>query len=154
MAQIARIASTISRIRAAGRDHGIENRFSMCGLICEPSPRIARPSENVWRSQPMWARFIGLRANADRDRGREVEPLGVLGREREREERVVRALERVDAVVAHRLDLARDPGHLGQRGGDERRVDLHGVRHQVGSGSAGPSSVNSATYGSGSPSQR
>ena len=36
----------------------------MWGLICEPSPRIARPADSACRSQPMWARVIGLRANA------------------------------------------------------------------------------------------
>src|SRR3546814_9770565 len=37
--QIACNASTNSRMRAAGRDHGMLNRRVMCGLICEPSPR-------------------------------------------------------------------------------------------------------------------
>ena len=27
-----------------GLDHSIENRLVMCGLICEPSPRMNRPS--------------------------------------------------------------------------------------------------------------
>ena len=48
--QIARIARMSSRIRAAGCDHGIENRFSMCGLIWLPSPRRNRPFEYAWRS--------------------------------------------------------------------------------------------------------
>ena len=43
--QIARIASTNSRIRAAGFDHSIENRFSMWGLIWLPRPRTKRPFE-------------------------------------------------------------------------------------------------------------
>ena len=40
----------------------------------------------------------------DHDRGRELHALGVLGREQQREERVVLALERVDAVVAGGFD--------------------------------------------------
>ena len=43
MSQIARIAWTNSRIRAAGFDQGIEKRRTMCGLICEPRPRVKRP---------------------------------------------------------------------------------------------------------------
>ena len=53
-----------SRIRAAGCDHGIENRFSMCGLIWLPRPRMKRPFVYSWRSLPMVAVDIGLRANA------------------------------------------------------------------------------------------
>ena len=44
-AQIARIARMNSRMRGAGCDHGIENRFSMCGLIWLPRPRMKRPFE-------------------------------------------------------------------------------------------------------------
>src|SRR5436190_15664752 len=61
---MARMARTNSRMRAAGCDHGIENRFVMCGLICEPRPRMNRPLENACRSLAVTAVVIGLRANA------------------------------------------------------------------------------------------
>jgi hypothetical protein len=61
---MARMAETNSRILAAGFDHGIENRFSMWGLIWLPRPRMNRPSENDCRSLAVWASVIGLRANA------------------------------------------------------------------------------------------
>ena len=51
-------------MRAAGCDHGIENRRSMCGLICEPSPRKKRPFECRCRSFAVYAVSIGVRANA------------------------------------------------------------------------------------------
>ena len=61
---MARMARISSRIRGAGCDHGMENRFSMWGLIWEPSPSMNRPSDRVWRSLATMARFIGLRAKA------------------------------------------------------------------------------------------
>ncbi|SKU67032.1 Uncharacterised protein [Mycobacteroides abscessus subsp. abscessus] len=42
---MARTASTMSRIRAAGLLHGMSNRRVMCGLICVPSPKMNRPPE-------------------------------------------------------------------------------------------------------------
>jgi hypothetical protein len=42
----------------------MENRFSMWALICDPSPRMNRPWEYVWRSQPRLASVIGFLANA------------------------------------------------------------------------------------------
>jgi hypothetical protein len=62
-AQMARIARTISRIRAAGCDHGIENRRVMWALIWLPNPRMNRP-DCAWRSHDVCASVIGLRANA------------------------------------------------------------------------------------------
>ena len=64
LSQMARIASTNSRMRAAGCDHGIEKRFVMCGLICEPKPRMKRPPEKACRSLAVTAVVMGLRANA------------------------------------------------------------------------------------------
>ncbi len=61
---MARTASTSSRIRAAGADHGIEKRRSMWALIWLPRPRWKRPPESAWRSHAWWARVIGFRANA------------------------------------------------------------------------------------------
>jgi hypothetical protein len=51
-------------MRAAGCDHGIEKRFSMCGLICDPRPRMNRPADARWRSFAVYAVTIGVRANA------------------------------------------------------------------------------------------
>ena len=51
-------------MRGAGWDHGIEKRFSMWGLICEPSPSMKRPLEMVCRSLATVASVIGLRAKA------------------------------------------------------------------------------------------
>src|ERR1035441_10150765 len=61
---MARMARISSRIRGAGCDQGMENRFSMWGLIWEPRPNMNRPSEMVWRSLAIMASVIGLRAKA------------------------------------------------------------------------------------------
>ena len=58
------IALTNSRMRAAGRLHGIEKRLWMCGRICVPRPSAKRPRESVCRSLLAWATSMGLRANA------------------------------------------------------------------------------------------
>jgi hypothetical protein len=63
-AKIARIAAMISRMRAAGFDHGMLNRLVTCGWICEPSPSVKRPREYALRSCACIASSIGLRANA------------------------------------------------------------------------------------------
>ncbi|GFG50017.1 hypothetical protein MAGR_14580 [Mycolicibacterium agri] len=51
-------------MRCTGLLHGMLNRFSMCRLIWEPSPRMKRPPEYACTSQAMLATVIGLRANA------------------------------------------------------------------------------------------
>ena len=51
-------------MRAAGADHGIEKRRSMCGRIWLPSPRWKRPAESRCRSHACDAMVRGLRANA------------------------------------------------------------------------------------------
>ena len=51
-----------SRIRAAGCDHGIEKRRSMCGLIWLPSPSVKRPFDASCRSLAIDAIVIGVRA--------------------------------------------------------------------------------------------
>jgi hypothetical protein len=61
---MARRAWIISRMRAAGWPHSIENRLVMWGLIWLPRPRMKRPSEKRWRSWALWASVIGLRAKA------------------------------------------------------------------------------------------
>ena len=124
---MARMARISSRIRGAGCDHGMENRFSMWGLICEPSPSMNRPSDMVWRSLATMARFIGLRAKATAMPGAQLDPLGVLGRQHQGEERVVAGLGRPDPVVA---DLLGQSGRLDDPAGVESdaSVDVHGPR--------------------------
>ncbi len=98
----------------------------MCGLICVPRPSRNRPCDASWRSYASCARFIGLRGERDRDRGGELDPFGVLGREEQREERVVCPLEREDAVVAGGLDLGRGQRDVVEARDGEGGVDLHG----------------------------
>ncbi len=59
---MALMASTISPIRRAGRDHCSLKRRSMWGRICEPSPNPKRPSVNSCRSLAVSASTMGLRA--------------------------------------------------------------------------------------------
>jgi hypothetical protein len=61
---MARMASTISRMRGAGCDHSIEKRLVMWGLIWLPRPSMNRPLEYACRSHAIWASVIGLRAKA------------------------------------------------------------------------------------------
>ena len=63
----------LAHARRPGRDHGIENRCSMCGRICEPSPSTKRPPVTVCRSHAVLASVIGVRAKRDRDRGAELD---------------------------------------------------------------------------------
>jgi hypothetical protein len=62
--QIARMASTISRIFGPGDSNFTEKRRSLCPFTCEPRPRMKRPSEAFCRSHAVMARIIGLRGNA------------------------------------------------------------------------------------------
>ena len=62
----------------------------------------------------------------DRDRGHELEPLGVLGRERERQERIARDLRGHAAVVAGGFERARARRNVREVGRDQSAVDLHG----------------------------
>ena len=89
VSQIARIARIISRIRGAGWLHGIEKRFVMCGLICEPSPRMNRPFDSDWRSHARLASVIGLRENATAMPVPSSSVRRVLGRQHVGQERVV-----------------------------------------------------------------
>ena len=93
-------------MRAAGCDHGIENRRVMCGLIWLPRPRTKRPPEAACRSHAVWASVIGLRANATAIDGPQVDPLGALRGQQQRQERVVARLGGQHAVVAARLSSA------------------------------------------------
>ena len=72
-----------------------------------------RPFETAWRSLPIWARFIGLRANATAMPVPSSIRSVLLRGEEQREERVVGGLGRPDPVVALVLELLggarRDP---------------------------------------------
>ena len=103
--QIACNASTNSRMRAAGRDHGMLNRRVMCGLICEPEPEeqaTVRELLHVVRR-----RREGHRAPCERQRdpGAEPDAVGVLGREHERQERIVLGLRVEEGAVADLLGV-------------------------------------------------
>src|SRR5271154_2103583 len=63
-AQIARRASTYSRMRAAGCDQGELNRFSICRRTCDPNPSTTRPPEYSCSWLVVYAMLIGLRAKA------------------------------------------------------------------------------------------
>src|SRR5262249_20354531 len=62
--QMARSASTYSRILGAGGLHGALKRFSLWARTCDPRPRTKRPRDAIWRSQLAFATGIGLRENA------------------------------------------------------------------------------------------
>ena len=61
---MARMPWTSSSMRAIGSPHGMENRCSTWGWICEPRPRTKRPPVTVCRSQATLASVIGVRAKA------------------------------------------------------------------------------------------
>ena len=63
----------------------------------------------------------------DRDAGAELDALRVLGRDRERQERIVRGLRREQPVVADLLELLRPLPDLGERRRHDPGVDLHGA---------------------------
>jgi hypothetical protein len=60
----------------------------------------------------------------DRDRGRELDPLGLARRRDERKERIVRAFVGEGAVVAGVLEPLREGSGFGERGREERAFDL------------------------------
>ena len=86
---MARMASTSSRIRGAGWDHGIENRFSMWGLIWEPRPNMNRPWDRDLEVVCHHGQIHRVAGKRHRDAGTELDPLGVLGGQHQREKRVV-----------------------------------------------------------------
>ncbi len=83
-----------------------------------------RPRASTFRSWAVCASCMGLRGGAIAT-ARNLEPGRVLGRERERQERIVRALEREGAVVAEGFDRSGLGGDGGEVGGEKRRVDQH-----------------------------
>ena len=103
-AQIARSARMNSRMRAAGCDHGIEKRCSMCGLIWLPRPRVKRPFDASCRSLAIDAIVIGVRANAMATPVDSSSRSVRSRREQQREERVVARLGGGAAVVAVGLE--------------------------------------------------
>ena len=83
----------------------------MCGLICVPSPRLKRPFDASCRSYARLRERHRAARERDRDGRGQLEPLGVLAREQQREERIVRPFEGVDAVVAECFEPPRVLGH-------------------------------------------
>ena len=112
-------------MRAAGADHGIENRRSMCGLIWLPSPRWKRPADRRLQVPGLGGDRHRAAGERDGDGGGQLEPLGGVGGQHEREERVVRTLEGEGAVVARRLHGAGGRRDLGEGGRDEGSVHAH-----------------------------
>ena len=53
-----------SRIRGAGADQLMPNLRTMCPRTWLPSPSVNLPEDMDWRSQPIYAMSIGLRAKA------------------------------------------------------------------------------------------
>ena len=111
-------------MRAAGCDHGIENRRSMCGLIWLPMPSAKRPFDASCRSLAIDRQRHRRARERDGHAGRDLEPLGGLRREHQREERVVAHLGGGPAVVPVGLERAR-PVARSVEVTPEHPVDLH-----------------------------
>ena len=111
-------------MRAAGCDHGIEKRRSMCGLIWLPSPSVKRPFDASCRSLAIDAIVIGVRANAIATPVDSSSALGRPRREQQREERIVAGLRGGAAVVAVGLERPRPVLDLVERP-TQHPVDLH-----------------------------
>ena len=84
-----------------------------------------RPPDARCRSFAVYAVTIGVRGERDGDAGSELDALGVLGRDRERQERIVRGLGRQQPVVADVFERLRPRADLGQRRRHDPGVDLH-----------------------------
>ena len=112
---MARIASTSSRMRAAGADHGIEKRRSMCGLIWLPEPEVEAAARERLQVPGLGGERHRAAGEGDGDGGGQLEALGGVGGQHQRQERIVRALEGEGAVVAGRLHRPSRVGHLGER---------------------------------------
>ena len=77
----------------------------MCGLICEPSPRKNRPFECRCRSLAVYASEHRRARERDRDARAELDALGVLGRDHERQERIAARLRGEQTVVPELLEF-------------------------------------------------
>ena len=80
----------------------------MCGLIWLPRPSDEAALRRELQVVGDRRQVIGVRAKAIAMPVRQLEALGALGREQQREERVVARLRGADAVVAVGLGRARD----------------------------------------------
>ncbi|MDE0161610.1 MAG: hypothetical protein OXL98_07700 [Acidimicrobiaceae bacterium] len=129
---MARIAWIISSMRAAGRDHGIEKRLVMWAWIWLPSPSRNRPPRQRLQVPGDVRQHHRVAGEAHRDGGHQLDPLGVLGRQRQGQEGVVAGLGRQQpavAVLLHHPGPAADGGELvaaGRLGESDPGVDLHG----------------------------
>ena len=103
-------ASTYSRMRAAGRDHGELNRRSMCPFTCEPRPTIRRPREIFLNLVRRVRQAHRIARKGDGDRCPEHDVRRVLGRQCEREKRIVHRLRGPEAIEAGLFRQDRGPG--------------------------------------------
>ena len=94
----------------------------MCALIWLPSPRRKRPSRERLEVVADVGERHRVARERDRDAGAELEALGVLGGDHERQERVVVRLGRQRAVVADVLELLRHPRDLRRSGARDAAV--------------------------------
>ena len=94
---------------ARGATTASRSGFSMCGLIWLPRPSVNRPFETSCRSLADVGHRHRVAGERDRDLGDELEALGVLGRDHEREEWVVGDLGGGAAVVAVASRARRPP---------------------------------------------
>ncbi len=133
-------------MRRTGRLHGMEKRFSMWRCICEPRPRMNRPSEYACRSHATLATVIGVPRERHRDAGAQLDGLGVLRGQHERQERVVVDLGGPAAVVTPPLQPDRGIGDVAELARDGA-VDLETapVTHTRGRYSKQFSMVNVST---------
>ena len=100
---MARIASTSSRMRAAGRGPWQGEPSLDVGLDLGAEPEAEAPVRQALEVPRLRRERHGAPGEGDRDPGRQLEALGGVGGQHEREERVMRPLEGEGAVVAGRL---------------------------------------------------
>ena len=94
----------------------------MCGLIWFPA-RAATGRGELLQIPADVGHGHRVAGERDRDAGAQFDRRGVLGGQREQQERVVTDLRGPAAVVAELFDLTRAPGHVSQPGHDAA-VDL------------------------------
>jgi hypothetical protein len=93
------------------------NRFSMCGLIREPSPRMNRPFEYACRP-PDVGDVHRIARERHGDARAELDMRGVLSGQHEGQKRVVVDFGCPAAVIAPSLERARGLGDVGELAGN------------------------------------